>query len=79
MPARLRAAAGEAGGFNAVQKLLTNPASRRGVKARGSQADHKADQSGHTGTQRGQRRHVTAYDDTRFDCGGGQYMQGGDV
>ena len=34
MPARLQAAAGEAGGFNAVQKLLTNPASRHGVKAR---------------------------------------------
>ena len=27
MPARLRAADGAAGGFNAVQKLLTNPVS----------------------------------------------------
>ena len=35
MPARLRAADGAAGGFNAVQKLLTNLESRQRVKAAG--------------------------------------------
>ena len=34
MPARQSPAAGAAGGFNAVQKLLTNPAPRHGAKAR---------------------------------------------
>jgi hypothetical protein len=33
MPPRQSPAAGVAGGFNAVQKLLTNPASRHVVKA----------------------------------------------
>jgi len=38
MPARIRAAVGEAGGFNAVQKLFTARQSRQAVKA---QASHR--------------------------------------
>ena len=47
MPARIRAAVGEAGGFNAVQKLFTARQSRQAVKASPRATRVKASRGGH--------------------------------